>query len=769
MNMEILIAGNAAYWKKEQLKEFFREDTVVLSGRECQERKRGKFVWYSAGVEEERFEALFSTYHFDRVIYMSSYLTCGRRPSGEGELESLQRLLALCRRNGVMQILYLTSLNECRRESGGRALILKTAEQLCLEQAEKNFLPVRILRCPWLAGPSVPQDYWYRMFSGLSGEGKWDFSRGAEEPLYFLDMRDLGEFLVRLFDGWDSGAPVMELKACPGTYGGLVKALEERFPRAKLEMEAGSELRDSESGRKDAESRRKDVKSELRNVPDSENLARTVFGWFPRIDVVRYLDEYWEAYAAVAGDGDASSGARRSVGSTGSGIRGGARSGADSGADTGISKAAQYSIGKKRLSAFRQGFSALRQRLSSMERLTAFLELALGAVLMEALQRILGSTAQFRMIDVRLLFVVCMASMYGLNMGVWASVAAIASLCLGYYREGYSWLVLFYEPSNWIPFILYLVAGAVCGFSRDKREEENAFIQKENSLLQEKYAFLSRLYQEALEYKNQYKKQIIGSRDSFGRIFDVVKQLDTMLPEKIFAETIPVLEDVLENKTVAIYSIYDQDARYGRLEVCSRPVSEMVNKSIRLADYGQALEAVKAGQVWFNRDLEEGLPLYMAGVRVQERLTVLIMIYRAEYAQVGMYYANLIRILSGLIESSFARAWEYQRAMRENTYLGETAIAREDYFLEQIHIRHRMYENHLASYRLLQLDMEGRSLEEMDELLRSRVRGNDLLGMGEDGKIYLLMTQVDKSSENIVLRRFQEAGVKCRIVSQIGG
>ena len=58
---------------------------------------------------------------------------------------------------------------------------------------------------------------------------------------------------------------------------------------------------------------------------------------------------------------------------------------------------------------------------------------------------------------------------------------------------------------------------------------------------------MQEMYQETLQDKRQYKKQILGSRDSFGKIFDITRKLDVIQPQKLFMETIRVMEDVLEN------------------------------------------------------------------------------------------------------------------------------------------------------------------------------------------------------------------------------
>ena len=126
------------------------------------------------------------------------------------------------------------------------------------------------------------------------------------------------------------------------------------------------------------------------------------------------------------------------------------------------------------------------------------------------------------------------------------------------------------------------------------------------------------MYQETLSDKRQYKKQILGSRDSFGKIFDITKKLDIILPQELFIETLHVMESVLENHTFAIYSV-GKNQSYGRLEIASQGMTDVLKKSICLDDYLEAKETIVSGKVWVNRNFLDGYPMYMNGIHKDGR------------------------------------------------------------------------------------------------------------------------------------------------------
>ena len=92
------------------------------------------------------------------------------------------------------------------------------------------------------------------------------------------------------------------------------------------------------------------------------------------------------------------------------------------------------------------------------------------------------------------MYVVIIGSIYGLNEGVAAAFLAVCALTVSYIREGINGLTLFYEPSNWLPYILYFVVGAVCGYSQMKNRKDIAFANEENALLKDKFLFIRALY-----------------------------------------------------------------------------------------------------------------------------------------------------------------------------------------------------------------------------------------------------------------------------------
>ena len=454
----------------------------------------------------------------------------------------------------------------------------------------------------------------------------------------------------------------------------------------------------------------------MENMLKDDKIIRYKYGWFPKISILEELPELYEHYQE------------------------------------------RNNIKEGRL-------DSLKHIISKHKAAVRVAEFAAFFILFELLNGIAGNQAQFKMIDLRLIFVVLFGSTYGINYGIAAAAAESLSLIRAFEAEGSSWYVLFYEPSNWIPFIFYFAVGAICGYIRMKNKDNVQFIKEENNLLQEKFLFTREMYQETIEDKNLYKKQILGSKDSFGKIFDITRKLDVIQPQELYIETIRVLEDVLENKTFGLYTL-NRENGYGRLETASAQVQRNYPNSIKLSEYSAAMEELENGNVWANREFLEKYPMYMAGVRKNGELVMLICIQQASREQMSLYFLNLFKILSGLVETSLLRALEYQKAVEYRQYVKGTHILKTEYFEERLKVQHDMREQKLASYVLLKVEYSEMSLKEADEILRSKVRENDVWGISESKELYLMLVQTDKEALPIILARLKQAGLVCRQIDE---
>lgn len=418
-------------------------------------------------------------------------------------------------------------------------------------------------------------------------------------------------------------------------------------------------------------------------------------------------------------------------------------------------------IVKDYLSSRRSSFYDYWNMLKQGKFLLHVLELLAGFIITELIIRLSGISVQFKMVDFRLMYVVLIGTMYNMRMGLAAAGLESISLALAYATVGTGWITLFYEPTNWLPFIAYFTAGAICGYIRDKDRTLLKFSQDETKSVTDRYNYLMKVNDDVLQEKKEYKQQIIGSRDSFGKIFDIAQRLNESHPKQLLSRAVEVIETVMSNNTVAIYSCSGQRA-YGRMMVSSANLK--LPYSAPMQDFYTRLETVDSGHAWVNRALDEKMPLYLYSIRKNGLIEVIILIQQADASQMSLYHENLFRVICGLISNSLLKAMEYQDAIhREKCVPGSGTILLEHYFQEELSIAIRAHEQKQAVHVLLRVERMGKSLSDMEPLLIKCVRNTDIIGLCGDA-IYVLLPQAQERDMPIISRRFDAAEVRFQVV-----
>ena len=388
-------------------------------------------------------------------------------------------------------------------------------------------------------------------------------------------------------------------------------------------------------------------------------------------------------------------------------------------------------------------------------------EIFITFILEELLRTAVQGNSQLGTVDLRLFFVVIVGTMYGLNAGVFAAALACAGMALSYASKGASFAPLFYDTSNWLAFVVYFVAGAVCGYVQLRNRENLRFMRDENSLLRERLAFLRDLYHDVLDDRRMLRGQIIGRRDSFGKMYAMTRELDEVLPRKLYYATIRIMQDTLGGDSFGIYRI-DNGGRFAHLMAASPQTESLFSKSALLENYANIVTALDHGRLWVNRNLEQNLPMYAAGVRADGKLAVVIVLAKAQPDQMNLYFQNLFTIMCGLVESAMVRAFDYENVARQTRLVPGTEFLNTQAFLPKVLAANELKRNHMSNHLLLRVED---AWQDDGSRLMGAIRQTDEAGVLQDGNVYVLMDQVSEHELPIINRRLSQAGLHVTLVS----
>ena len=696
--MDILITGNVHLEGTGFYKKISKDNKIVICGKcSFQEGSIPNATIYDRDLEEEEYESVFKTFHFQMVIYISKAVDGAKKVFDE--LESLENTLFFCKRYDVPDIIYITANDYLEgthqnSKNSSRYILLQACEKLCYSFSQENKKNLLLLRIPYLYNVENLEFHLGQWVHAALKKKQVSFSGAPNECVDFLWDEDLANLLLKIID--EPIKNYFELNIS-GKNAMLFSELASLFEHQIV----GLLVHYKNRGIAIAQA-----------IKDTT--ARNKYGWFPLGDLKEQLQQI-------------------------------------------ILVNQNKKEKKKRFQWIRSMNPKIRDGIS------IGLEMAVLFLAAYFLDFWVSENSLLNFVDFKLLFVVIMGTMHGLNVGIIAAIIA----CIAYTLNPSvltQWQIVFYNVQNWLPYATYFLIGGISGYGSDKKKDELLFLTEEQKVLENKYVFLTEIYQKAIENNKEFSGQIIGYKDSFGRMYSVIKRLESTVPDNIFLESIHVLEDVMENKTVAIYTV-EKESPFARLNVCSKYLNDSLPKSINLSNYTKMLEEMMEKGIWINTDCLKNIPDYGMPVMRNGVLGGLILLYRSTDKQMNLEYANKFSIISGLIKDSLIRATEWMELKEKETMIPYTRILKGEQFAQVIAVRKQMREKEVSEYTLLRLMCPEMDLVSLSNLVTASVRNNDVLGQGADGNIYLLLSQTGDKYISIIAQRLQKNGIEFELAA----
>lgn len=678
--MEVLVVGNTAYVDDDFCAKAFPGDHVqVVAAAEARRDESSPHASW-----KELLQHLDQAYEFDRVVYLSNYLT--PHTDTVGDIETLRSVFRACAGRRV-QLLYIAGPAgaEGAADAAGRTgkgIIAHAANDLCRYYAAREGVQTKILRVPFLytASAALEDPFLVPLFDACStGSVALQGAQDAAFPL--LCAEELAVLVRRIFDSWDGNFETLDVAdTFHHTAGEVGDALKALFPGLSVAYgdSAGYAL------------------------PVSD-VVRVRYGWFQRYDLLRDLSTIqarWDAGRA------------------------------------------------KKVNPLRAAIDRIRLHTLPIK----CLETGVAWVLFEVLEHLFSQSAQLNVLDYRLLYVVLIGTLYGLDFGLVAALLASVGLAASYFTQyGYTFQGLFYEPSNWLPFIAYFVVGAVCGYVQLRNSEAIRAERDQNELVRNRNTFLTQLYHDAIEDKRAYRRQIVGRHDSFGKIFAVTQELDMLNPRDIYRKCCELLGEILDNDTVTIYHVSGES--FTRLVAASPAISGDALRSLALDDLKAMMDGENRSGLWVNRKLVPGLPMFAYVMERDGAPAVFIFVRRAAEGQMTLYYQNLFRILCGLVESALGRAFDYEAVAQDKRCIAGTHVLNQDAFAQELLAAQTLADNKMGSYLLLRVVPGSEPVGELVGAIGSAIRESDAAGLVNGDMLYLLMRQANNGDLPVIQAR----------------
>ena len=396
-----------------------------------------------------------------------------------------------------------------------------------------------------------------------------------------------------------------------------------------------------------------------------------------------------------------------------------------------------------------------------------YLENLAGALLMLGISYLQGGSPVNPLIsfDLNFVYIGTMGLLYGKQQALLAMLLAAVLLTGSLMQQGVNLVGMLYQPEILLHLVSYLFAAVLTGYFADSRayEREAASWQKRHA--DERYAFLKGIYEETLSVKDRLYRQILNADDSIGRLYSIIRQLDSVELENVFTQAAVVTAQVLSVDNIVVYVVSDQ--YYLRQKVRLGSLAEQQPRSLRVEEHPYLQSVLQEKTIYVNRELVRSAPDLAAPIIYEGQVIAVVEILGMHFDQWNLSQQNLLSITTRLISASMGRAYQYEAEIQSRRYYGSTRIMQEAEFgkiMEDLRARQRIQRG--LSIAVLEVDMTGLDYPALDAKLSAVIRSEDFIGNWQ-GHIYVLLPDADDDVTAMVQQRMQRAGVHTTVSEEV--
>lgn len=372
------------------------------------------------------------------------------------------------------------------------------------------------------------------------------------------------------------------------------------------------------------------------------------------------------------------------------------------------------------------------------------------------------SHSLFSQIDWLTIYVILISVFMGIRQSALAVLLASGAYL---YLQNLSILEMtnFYSYAGSVLKIMeFVFLGLVVSYTTDMLREELRDARRELAMRNEEYEELRKINDENVMIKNEYEERLLDSKSGFPRLYRVVSRLMVLQPDRIFMEIVHIISEMIHTDTVAVYLV-KESSPYLRLANALNEASVQGGKSWDISALPDIQACLDAGEL-YQGDVWDGGPSVVLPILYQGRCVAAILIKELPYASQTLYYKNLLKTLSLLLQESVGRALDYEDLVREELYVEGTDVLKPEAFRRNIELAREKEEKQLASYCVAQILCEG-DWREGYRAVAEKLRTTDYLGIDEDGSLYVLLNNTGAEDVTYLQKRLRGSDITVAVTT----
>ena len=361
----------------------------------------------------------------------------------------------------------------------------------------------------------------------------------------------------------------------------------------------------------------------------------------------------------------------------------------------------------------------------------------------------------FERLDFYLLYVLVFATIHGQHQAIFSGVLAMAGYCFQqmYGQSGFE-VLLDYNTYVWMAQLF--IVGMVVGYMRDHLYLLNDEKNEELRYLNEKMEGIADINDSNVRMKHSFESQLVNQKDSLGKIYEITSSLEQYEPEEVLFYAAQVLGTLMDSEDVAIYTVANKD--YARLFSSTSAQARRLGNSIRYTAMKEVYGELKEHRVFINKEMKEDLPLMAYAIYAEEEMQLILMLWGIPWQRMTLAEANRLTIVGTLIQNATVRANRYMETLKSQRYVEGTNVLREEAFTQLVRAFFEARDKGLTECTLLEIAVKDNNYRKAVSALEKDIRQTDYMGMLENGKFCILLSNTDIGNAQGVMARFRTSG-----------
>ncbi|MDR2042814.1 MAG: NAD(P)-dependent oxidoreductase [Clostridium sp.] len=394
----------------------------------------------------------------------------------------------------------------------------------------------------------------------------------------------------------------------------------------------------------------------------------------------------------------------------------------------------------------------------------SFLENIVCFSLLFFLHHVLAESGYLAQLDLYLPYVLLFAFLYGQRQALVSALLAVGGYCFGqtYGRSGLD-VMLDYHTYVWLAQLFVL--GLSVGYLKDQLKLVQNREEMEVEHLTNQLSDILDINSSNVRVKNMLEAQVVNQNDSLGKIYEITSALDQYEPEEVLFYAAEILAKLMGTQDAAIYTVANRS--YARLFSSTSDKARQLGNSIQYTSLTDMYDMLKEKRVFVNKTMDARYPFMANGIYSEERMQLILMVWGIPWERMTLGQSNILAVIGYLIQNAVVRANRYIEALEQRRYVTGTNILEPKAFAALVRAYLGAQRKNLARYAVLAIDTQERQQEEAGAQLGKMLRQTDFLGKLDDGKLYALLSNTDRSSAEFVVRRLSDAGYTSSVQEEI--